>query len=230
MNNKFLIFIIFIIIFIIGYITGCGTKEYLTVFNDYIGNKTIYLTTFIDNIEYYMMGVDTNTCSFKNDGDVKNTIIKFVLMTKDEYNNEIRKVEEIIPLNEEVIKPYFRIDKKDYIKEFNDILKMFDVNEYMISYIYKTIRPIGVKDGLIYCLTPKEYEGVKENKKNNTNVKVECELVDTGGNDGSVYIKCGGLYIGYDETKCADKFRIIRMYEIINDKVIKFRMKKDVVE
>jgi hypothetical protein len=83
------------------------------------------------------------------------------------------------------------------------------------------IRPIGIQNEELICLQPKDFEGMKKVKIGRTNINFNCKIDDYGSNDGTVYLKIGTKYIGFDDQKCG-KYNLIKLYDEKNEKVLKF--------
>lgn len=216
-NNGILIMLILLLL--IAYFSNCGYIEHLTtVFNNYIG-KQIFIKTTINNETYYLIGVDTNTCGIKNDADVSKIKIKFVLMKKEDIKGELAVANK--PINQGEIKPSFRIDKLGYDNNFDDVLRLLNISDYMVSYNYRTMRPIGIQNEELLCLLPEDFDAIKKEQINRSDINFNYKIDDYGSNDGTVYLKIGTKYIGIDDQKCG-KYNLIKLYDEKNEKVLKF--------
>jgi hypothetical protein len=243
MNDRYKIILMLVIIFALAYFMKFGYIEHLTLdpLTDTV-SKNVYLMTFINQVPYYIMGVDAYKCGFTNDNSafpvnqgtsiftVYPANIKFILMTREEMEGELKVANSVPPLSDELINPRFRIDRIGYDKNYDGVLNLLGLgeNNYAISYIYGTIRPIGFKDGEMMCIPLNKLSALVQIGKNTTGIDFNCSFESFGGNDGSMYLKIGNKYIGYSDEKCG-KYMIIKTYDDINDKVLKIQSTENLI-
>lgn len=211
--------IILILILIFGYMTG-SVEHMIGSLTDNIGGKNIYFRTNMNGKDLYLVGVDTNSCGITNTERSVDTVIKFVLMEGKNFKKEIDSANSGIIAK--AINPCFNIHKTGYNKDMDNLLQSINITDYLIIYNYIWLKPLCVKENRLTCLTISEQFEITQTGKYTGNGLLNCSLEDTGGNDGSFYMKFGTKFVGYSDDKCANYLTIVLYDDVKDTRILKF--------